>query len=230
MKKFFVLIATLMVVSACSLDPETVTIRETVIARVPVTVEVTREVETVKTVEVTRLIEFPVTVTPSPTVRIPPTHTRSGPDLGDRDMPNPMGQPVELVMGGEIEFTMMVLEVIRGDIAFQRIRAANQFNDPPPPGFEFILIYIEISYTGNDRGVLEIGKFDMSMVTDGRIITYDDTFTYSPCCIEPDFELELLQGGTGAGWVALPVSIDDTEPLLLIGGSDGIYFSLTSEE
>lgn len=76
---------------ACAGEPETMTVRETVIAELPVTVEVTREVvvekpvevtvavEMTREVEVTRLVEVevPVTVTPTHTpVNSPtPSHT-----------------------------------------------------------------------------------------------------------------------------------------------------------
>jgi len=179
-------------------------------------------------VEVTRIVERVVTATPRPTPR--PTNTPPAPEIGTRNNPYPVGEAA-LIRRGEIEFTLTVAEVLRGDDAYDRILRANRFNDPAPEGFEFVLAHVEVSYTGEDQGVLEIQKEQFAVITKGRAIRYIDTWTYSPCCIQPDLELSLFQGGTGDGWIALPVAVDDPNPLLVIGlrddGSGGIFFSLT---
>ncbi len=72
LQKSFAFLLILLLV-ACSSEPETITVRETVIAEVPVTVIVTAQVIVENTVEVTRelevavtrIIEIPVTVTPT---------------------------------------------------------------------------------------------------------------------------------------------------------------------
>jgi hypothetical protein len=142
-----------------------------------------------------------------------------------------IGESASLTKNGTIEFTLSVEEVIRGSGALDVIMQANQFNDPAPEGFEWVLARIQINYTGEDQGMLEISKQNFAVVTNGRIIHYDDTFIYSPCCIEPDLELSLMPGGTGSGWISVPVVIDDQSPLLAIGlrdnGTGGIFFSLT---
>ena len=102
----------LLVMTACSSEPETITVRETVIAEVPVTVivtaqviventvEVTREIPIEVTrefaVEVTRIIEIPVTVTPTftpvntPTPSNTPTVT---PTPSNTPTPTPSNTP-----------------------------------------------------------------------------------------------------------------------------------------
>jgi hypothetical protein len=218
--------------SACGGAPaEIVTVQETVVVEVPATVivQVTRAVE----VEVTRLVkvteEVIVTATPTPTP--PPTSTPDAPQLGSRDNPYPLGTAAGLEFddGSQtIPFALTVKEVLRGEPALARIMAANQFNDPPPDGFEFVLLLVEAAYTGPDDGVLELSKSMASSVTNRRIIAYSDTFTYSPCCVEPEFDMQLLSGGTGEGWIALPVAVDDPNPLLLVGKAErGVYLSLT---
>lgn len=232
----FILVALGFMLAACgggeTATSEVVTVQETVVVEVPVTqvVEVTTEVEVTRVVEleVTREVEVVVTATPPPTPV--PTDTPDAPEIGTRQNPHPVGTIASAMQNGVLGFDVSIKEVIRGDEALQRIRAANPYNDPPPAGFEFVLFLTEIAYTGEDQGVLAIDKWDLSIVTDGRIIDYSDTTNYSPCCLEPDFEIELLSGGTAEGWAALPVTIDDQAPLLLIGdSSDGIYFSLTPD-
>lgn len=227
----FVLLLLLLTV-ACS-PPEATVARETVIVQIPTTVEVTR------IVEVTRLVDRPITVTPTSTAeatntpRATPTPRATGtprptaaPSLGTRANPYSMGRAAPLVVTDkELAFTLTVLEVLRGEPAWQRIQAANQFNNPPPQGFEFVLIRTKVEYVGDDKGVLEMNKNDMAIVTNGRIIRWSDTIGYNPCCVEPEFDFSLLAGGYGEGWLALPVAINDNDPLLLIG--DSIYFALS---
>lgn len=226
-----IVIASALIV-ACTAEPETVTVRETVVSEIPVTVEVevTRQIVETVEVEVTRIAEVEVTrivqVTPTRTPTRRPTATPQV-VLGSSTSPYPLGEPAALIKDGLIQFDFTILEVIRGNDALQRIQAANRFNDPPPAGFEFALIHVEVSYTGPDEGVLEFDKTGVSIVTNGNVIGYFDTFSYSPCCLEPDFDFQLLAGGSANGWFAMPVDIDDPSPMLLLGtAASGIYFAL----
>lgn len=237
MKKFnpisLVIIAIVVLwAAACSAEPETITVRETVISELPVTVEVevTRQITETVEIEVTRIVEVEITrivqVTPTRTPTRAPTATPQV-RLGSSSSPYPLGQSASLVKDGVLAFTFTVLEAIRGDIALQRIQAANQFNDPPPAGFEFMLMHVEVSYTGDDQGVLEMSKAAASIVTNGNVIEYFDTITYAPCCLEPEFDFQILPGGKADGWFALPVAVDDPEPMLLLGtATSGIFFAL----
>lgn len=228
----FLLLPLGVLIVACA-SPENAAIQETVIVQVSTIVQVTR------IVEVTRIVDFPVTTTPLPTPKTTytpsPTMTPRAtntprpsptPSLGTRGNPYPAGRDAYLTMGDQYQFAFTVLEIVRGDAALQRIKAANQFNDPPPSGFEFVLIRINVrNLSDPDSDVLELGKSDMAIVTQGRIIRWRDTIGYTPCCLEPDFDFSLLSGGFGEGWLALPIDIQDQNPLLLLG--DTIYFLLT---
>lgn len=84
--KLFTILVLVIVLANCSAsEPETVIVKETLIAEIPVTVmvteqvtvekivEVTRDVEVTREVEVTRIVELPVTVTPTSTPVNTPT-------------------------------------------------------------------------------------------------------------------------------------------------------------
>lgn len=82
MKYFLILFTLIFGTVACSnSEPEIITVHETVIAEVPITVEitrelnveVTREIEVTRVLEVTRIVEVPVTVTPTNTAVNSPT-------------------------------------------------------------------------------------------------------------------------------------------------------------
>ncbi|MCA9967474.1 MAG: hypothetical protein KC423_24665 [Anaerolineales bacterium] len=204
------------------------------------TIEVTRivEVETIAEVEVTRIVEVETIVEVTRVVEIekkvvvtatspPPTATPDAPKVGTSSNPVPLGEVGKLGSAAGAGFDVSILSVVRGNEAMAAVRAANQFNDPPPDGFEFAIIEVAVSYNGADGGTLDIGKNSFSIVTNGRIIPYIDTFTYAPCCIEPDLEISLLFGGLATGKIAMPVAIGDEAPLLLIGSSDnGVFFAL----
>ena len=190
--------------------------REIEVTRV---IEVDREVEVTREVEVAREVEIIVTPTATP---LPPTSAGS---LAD---PYTYGETAYLAIDEELDFTMVVTNVVRGSDALQVIKTANQFNDDPPEGFEFVVVRLFVEYTGEDFGLLEMNESALSIVTNGRILGYGDMLNYSPCCLEPAFELTLLPGGRGEGLIALPVALDDPDPLLLLGES--LYFSLTPTE
>lgn len=217
-------IALLVMLSACA-EPEQETVEVTREVKVPETVEVTREVTRI----VEQTVEVVVTATPRPTPR--PTATPEAPEVGTRQNPHPVGETASVIKGGELKFEMTVTQVLRGDAAFQKIRAANQFNDPAPAGFEWTVSLINVAYTGEDAGVLEMDEWDFGVVTGGRALTYSDTTGYSPCCLEPSLDFTLYQGGEADGWIALPVRVDDENPLMVVGmssgGEGGVFFSLT---
>jgi len=176
--------------------------------------------------------------TPTSTVTpLKPTHTplkptdTPKPQMGTRNMPYPIGEASQLTMSGNIQFTLTIKEVLRGDEALSKIQEANPSNNPPPSGFEFVLILAEVNYNGNDGGLLTIEKDFFSTITSSRLINYTQTTGYTPCCLEPDFSFSLFHGGVAEGWIALPVYTNDASPLLVIGilsnGTGGVFFSLT---
>lgn len=164
-----------------------------------------------------------LTPTKTPTRTPLPTAT---PSQGARTNPYARDDTIALIQGGTIHFTMHVEEYLRGDEAWQKIYAANRFNDPAPDGLEFILLRIKVVYNGEDKGPLEINEAAWSSVSKGRIF---DTFDAFVCCLDPEFDFTLFAGGEAEGWVALLVSVDDPAPLIAIGlhsdGTGGIFIS-----
>jgi len=130
-----------------------------------------------------------------------------------------------------ITFVIKVEEVIRGDEAWSIIYKANKFNDPPPDGFEAILVKIYIKNTSS-AGFLELSKYDsLALATKGNVL---DGFFYSPCCLDNaglvEFDVKLNPSGEHTGWFASAVHIDENSPMLVVGadrsGKGGVYFSL----
>ena len=230
MGKLFLIVAlfTVAVLAACSSEPVEVT--RVVETETEVEVEVTRIVETEVEVEVevTRLVEIPVEVTRiveevvfvTPTSP-PPTSTPDTPDYGSRGNPYPIGTSASLTYDDKVEFDFTVLEVIRGEEAWQRVSAANRYNDAAPSGTEYVMAKVAAEYTGKDEGILEVNKRDVGIVSGGRI--FDSRDVEDACCLEPGFDFELLQGGFGEGWFAWTVP-PDPEMTLKLGP---LFFDLS---
>lgn len=162
---------------------------------------------------------------PSPTPR--PTAT-AVPSMGTRSEPYRLGQTAVLTQAGTIEFEATLVEVIRGQEAWERVLSANMFNEAAPAGSEYLIALVSVVYTGADTGVLDLGEADWSLISEGRISKYFD-LPVNVCCMEPAFDMQLFSGGSGEGWLAWIVPIGEAEPLLAIGldpdGSGGIFFS-----
>lgn len=192
-------------------------VNETEVTRL-VEVEVTRVVEV--PVQVTRVVEIERIVTSTP---LPATPTPRAPEQGFSDNPYPLGSTVQMITGDSLEFDFTVLEVLRGDEAWQRVRAANQFNDAPGPDNEYIMARVAVQFNGPGTGILELNESDIELVSQGRI--YDWFSVSDACCLDPSFDFELLPGAYAEGWFAWPIP-PDPKAMLKLGS---VYFSLSQE-
>lgn len=117
----------------------------------------------------------------------------------------------------DIEFR--VVQIIRGQEAFQAVKQANMFNDDPPPDMEYALIRVMVTLK---KGTLEMSDVNIYVASNGQLFDWSS----SPCCIDdagyPKFEANLiLSDTTTEGWIARPVFIDDPNPLVVLGVKSG---------
>ncbi|HEV2527037.1 MAG TPA: hypothetical protein VGT61_01085 [Thermomicrobiales bacterium] len=114
---------------------------------------------------------------------------------------------------GEVsDYEVTVLDVT--PFADDLIAAENQFNDPAGDGFQFYLVRVEVTYTGNESGN---PGFDLSFQAVGAGNTGYTTFEDS-CGVTPDDEYtagELFEGGTVEYNVCWRVAEDDVESLVM---------------
>jgi outer membrane murein-binding lipoprotein Lpp len=122
------------------------------------------------------------------------TTTIPVPVVGSRESPVPLGSPIPagdwtyLVIGFEIEGVWNVVE------------EANQFNEPAPPGSQYVRLAVQATFTG-DGAETWAGRRINLVGTSGR--------TYSPadaCCEGPPLDAlrhqaETFNGGVSQGWV-----------------------------
>ncbi len=120
-----------------------------------------------------------------------------------------------------------VLEVIRGETAWNKIKTANKFNDASEEGKEYILVKMRFHLieTSDGKGYQIPHTIFSVFSKDG--VAYD----YSSV-IEPEPRLlskELYSGATHEGWIAFKVSKEDTEPILRVsypGVTEELWFKL----
>lgn len=94
-----------------------------------------------------------------------------------------------------------VREVIRGDRAWELIKEANNYNDPPPAGQEYLLVKLSVLNTASVDEEQPVDQGDFKLTGD-RLRR-----TYPAAVITPNPPLKgaFYPGGHIEGWVAFPV-------------------------
>lgn len=171
-----------------------------------------------------------ITITNSDKQTTPTTASNSNVGLS-RSNPAPLGKSVTVTHKSLMDnYTTAVTlqEVIRGEDAWQKVKDANQFNNEPKAGHEYILAKIKVNLISNkDEGQLDIHSSSFTLVSkDGR--DYDFNSVVEP---DPQLRTKLYPGATHEGWVAFQVKKDDKSPLIAFGrdyeGKGGAWFKLS---
>ena len=126
------------------------------------------------------------------------------------------------------EVRIQLSEIIRGDEAWKRLNDANIFNEPPPPGFEYMIIDVRFEHlTGPTEDTqYRIYESLFTLVSsEGR--DYDRQYLSAP---SPTLDASLYPGASAQGWVAVMVATHDLDPLLTFGreysGRGGLWWRL----
>ncbi|MBP1913006.1 DUF4352 domain-containing protein [Thermococcus stetteri] len=95
-----------------------------------------------------------------------------------------------------------VIDYIRGKQANQMIADANEFNDKPKPGNEYLLVKVRVKYI-KGSGELSVGPSYFKAFANGAGRDY--SWVVMPDST-PELELvDLIQGGEAEGWIAFEV-------------------------
>jgi hypothetical protein len=128
-----------------------------------------------------------------------------------------------------VEITL--LEFIRGNEAWERIKVQGSFKEPPKAGFESVLVHIRFGYFRRSRGtegeVYRLTKGQFAAVSPDGKTEYEIPNVLSqpqPQLIDSIFS----PGESRDGWILLQVSQDNKKPLLIfkrqnIEGVHGIW-------
>ncbi|MEV0571152.1 DUF4352 domain-containing protein [Micrococcus luteus] len=121
---------------------------------------------------------------------------QAGGTAGTREDPLPLGTPIE----GE-NWVVTVNEVTPD--ATDAVMAANEFNDAPAEGTQYLLADVTVEYTGDESEMIMIGTSFAFVTVTGETIDTGDAFVVGP--EELDTTQELYNGGTAQGNVVLQV-------------------------
>ncbi len=141
---------------------------------------------------------------------------------GTRDNPIPFGQPGAV---GDWEVTV----VGTTPDAWPQVQAENQFNDPPPPGFQDYMAELSFTYTGSDEPQTPFWSLSTSVLGQSNVAHEE------ACGVIPnDYQNvgDVYTGGNSVAnvchWVE---SVDISTGLLVIETSDSdqnrVFFSLS---
>jgi hypothetical protein len=109
------------------------------------------------------------------------------------------------------DWEWFIVDVIRGDDAWKMAQEANQFNDPPAEGFEYIAVKIHVRYIGTEDKAANIdGTFFKS--TGSANVLYDAPTVVDP---SPQLDIWLYPGGEFEGWIVVQASQGETNMVLV---------------
>lgn len=126
-----------------------------------------------------------------------------------RSKPLPVGSLVEME-----NWSVQVLDVIRGEAAWQLIQQANSLNDPPPAGREYLLVQFWLKNQSESEGRI------WPEITGNRHNVYKH-FRTGVVVPSPRLETTLPSGAENLGWLAYNIAADESNLLLrLVDGID----------
>ena len=123
--------------------------------------------------------------------------------------------------------SVVVLETVRGEKAWNMVKAANQFNSAPKAGMEYIVAKVRVSINSvSEDKAISLSEFSFDTYSSDNV-EYDTASVVDP---DPAFSGNVFAGGTLEGYITVQVGISDPSPKLVFGagydGSGGIWFSL----
>jgi hypothetical protein len=118
-----------------------------------------------------------------------------------------------------------VLKIVRGEKAWDLIKAENVSNEPPKVGFEYLLARIRFEYSSKEAS----GDKSYQLREDQFTATSTDGKEYENPSVEqpkPRVNSRVYPGDSLEGWVAFLVAKDDPKPLMIFGRYGTIWFQL----
>lgn len=125
-----------------------------------------------------------------------------------------------------IKFDLTVEEVVRGNAAFAKLKSMNEFNDPAPAGYEWILTKVKVKFIKSATEDLAFnidGIINFKVVSESGDIYSGDVYGTT----EPDFSYEMYVGNEKEGYIANLVKAGEKAQLRyeeFIGGQ--VFFNL----
>lgn len=126
----------------------------------------------------------------------PPTLAPVTPNRAGANLANPAGLGEEVVTPS---WAARILQIIRGEEAWERVQAANPNNQPPPEGTEYVLARVSLSLlAGEVAQPFRASGIFLFRVVDGRGERVESFTAVAP---EPRLEGAIFPGGSLEGWI-----------------------------
>lgn len=126
------------------------------------------------------------------------------------------------------DWEISMLEIVRGDEAWKMVKEANQFNEAPAEGMEYIVVKVHVRYISTDDAAAQIdGTFFKT--TGSASVLYDAPLAVDP---NPMLDAALYPGGEFEGWITVQAAKDETgvvlvfEPVFDFSGQNKRFISL----
>lgn len=147
-----------------------------------------------------------------------------------RTNPAPVGTAQSVIIdnySATYNISAVVQSTERGASAWNKIKAANMFNDEAEEGYEYILAKIKVSVNSvSDDSSMSLGEYSFTAFSSDNV-EYDSVAVVEP---DPQFGGQVYAGGTMEGYIAFQVKKTDAAPKIVIGadyrGAGGIWFAL----
>ena len=123
-----------------------------------------------------------------------------------REQPTPLGSGVVTE-----KWVITALETVRGEAAWSMAKAANQFNDPPEAGMEYVAARVRVQYIDAEdtRGNISSGDFKTVGSTN---VLHDAPAVVDP---EPALDATLYPSGVAEGWIIVQATGNESNLLLV---------------
>ena len=130
--------------------------------------------------------------------------------------PSPLGLSRENPLNGLEPIVLKnwdvrVLDIVRGPEAWKMIHDANQFNDPPPDGWSYLLIQYHLQRKGDNQDENSLG---LHLTGNANILHY--SFNTSVVPPEPILDVNLFGGEKSQGWDAYLIHDDESNLMLVL--------------
>jgi len=151
-------------------------------------------------------------------------------DVAPTDLGRTHEQPAQL--GDTLitdDWQVTILEAIRGSKAYDMAKAANQFNDPPAAGMEYLAVRARVKSLNPKDDFVLIDSGSFKTIGDKQVL-YDAPAVVDP---EPVLQAYLYPGGEVEGWVILQIGQGEHsaqivfDPLFDIEHSNRRYIALS---
>jgi len=125
-----------------------------------------------------------------------------------------------------IKFDLTVLEVVRGDAAYDLLKSMNEFNEAAPDGYEWVLAKTKVKFVESETEDLSFhidGIMNFDMVSESGDIYSGDIYGTT----EPDFSFEMYVGSEKEGYISGLVKTGEKAQLRyeeILGGN--VFFNM----